>query len=57
MPNVQSNISNQIYAFFKNRSDALAAISDLKDAGFTSGQIGLAMADDPSFSSTESIEA
>jgi uncharacterized protein (TIGR02271 family) len=55
MPNVQSNISNQIYAFFKNRSDALAAISDLKDAGFTSGQIGLAMADDPSFSSTESM--
>ncbi|MGB8129940.1 MAG: YsnF/AvaK domain-containing protein [Candidatus Angelobacter sp.] len=54
MPNVQSNISSQIYAFFKNRSDALAAISDLKDAGFTSGQIGLAMADDPSFSSTES---
>ena len=53
MPNVQSNISNQIYAFFKNRSDALAAISDLKDAGFTSGQIGLAMADDSTLSSTE----
>ena len=55
MPNVQSTTSNQIYAFFKNRSDALAAISDLKDAGFTSGQIGLAMANDPSFSSTESM--
>jgi uncharacterized protein (TIGR02271 family) len=55
MPNVQSTTSNQIYAFFKNKSDALAAISDLKDAGFTSGQIGLAMADDPSFSSTESM--
>jgi uncharacterized protein (TIGR02271 family) len=57
MPNVQSNISNQIYAFFKQRSQALAAISDLKDAGFTSGQIGLAMADDPSFSSTESVRS
>jgi uncharacterized protein (TIGR02271 family) len=55
MPNVQSNTANQIYAFFKDRSDALAAISDLKDAGFTSGQIGLAMADDPGFSSTESM--
>lgn len=55
MPNVPSNVSNQIYAFFKNRSDALAAISELKDAGFTSSQIGLAMADDPSFSSTESV--
>jgi uncharacterized protein (TIGR02271 family) len=55
MPNVQSTTSNQIYAFFKNKSDALAAISDLKDAGFTSGQIGLAMADDSSFSSTESM--
>jgi uncharacterized protein (TIGR02271 family) len=55
MPNVQSNTANQIYAFFKDRSDALAAISDLKDAGFTSGQIGLAMADDPSFTATESM--
>jgi uncharacterized protein (TIGR02271 family) len=56
MPNVHSNISNnEIYAFFKNRSDALAAISDLKDAGFSSGQIGLAMADDPSLTSTESV--
>src|ERR1041385_3439938 len=53
MPNIQSNTSNQIYAFFKNRSDALATISDLRDAGFTSSQIGLAMADDPSFSSKE----
>ncbi len=53
MPNAQSNTANQIYAFFNSRSDALATISDLKDAGFTSGEIGLAMAADPSFSSTE----
>ena len=55
MSNVQSNVSNEIYAFFKNRSDALAAISDLKDAGFTSGQIGLAMADDPSLTSADPL--
>jgi uncharacterized protein (TIGR02271 family) len=55
MPNVQSNNSNEIYAFFKNRSDALAAIADLKDAGFTSDQIGLAMADDPSLTSSEPL--
>jgi uncharacterized protein (TIGR02271 family) len=55
MPNVQSNNSNEICAFFKNRSDALAAIADLKDAGFTSNQIGLAMADDPSLTSTEPL--
>ena len=55
MPNVQSNNSNEIYAFFKNRSDALAAISDLKDAGFTSDQIGLAMADDPSLTSSDPL--
>ena len=55
MPNVQSNNSNEICAFFKNRSDALAAIADLKDAGFTSDQIGLAMADDPSLTSSEPL--
>lgn len=56
MPNVHSNISNnEICAFFKNRSEALAAISDLKDAGFSPGQIGLAVADDPSLTSTESV--
>jgi uncharacterized protein (TIGR02271 family) len=55
MPNVQSNNSNEICAFFKNRSDALAAISDLKDAGFTSDQIGLAMADDPSLTSSDPL--
>ena len=55
MPNVQSNNSTEIYAFFKNRSDALAAIADLKDAGFTSDQIGLAMADDPSLTSSEPL--
>jgi uncharacterized protein (TIGR02271 family) len=55
MPNVQSNNPNEICAFFKDRSDALAAISDLKDAGFTSDQIGLAMADDPSMTSTEPL--
>ncbi|MCU1331756.1 MAG: hypothetical protein JWM08_748 [Candidatus Angelobacter sp.] len=46
MPNVQPNDRNEIYAFFKNRSDALAVVAELKDAGFTSNQIGLAMADD-----------
>src|SRR5438270_7658839 len=55
MPNVQSNTANQIYVFFKDRSDAMAAIADLKDAGFTSDQIGLAMADDPSLTSSESL--
>jgi uncharacterized protein (TIGR02271 family) len=55
MPNVQSNNSTEIYAFFKDRSDALAAIADLKDAGFTSDQIGLAMADDPSLTSSEPL--
>src|SRR3954463_11080550 len=55
MPNVQSNTTNQIYAFFKDRSDALAAISDLKDAGFTSDQIGLAMADDASLTTAEPV--
>ncbi len=55
MPNVQSNNSTEIYAFFKNRSDALAAIADLKDAGFTSDQIGLAMAEDPSLTSSEPL--
>jgi uncharacterized protein (TIGR02271 family) len=55
MPNVQSNNSNEICAFFKNRSDALAAISDLKDAGFTADQIGLAMADDPSLTSSDPL--
>lgn len=37
-----STPGNQLVAFFRDRSDALAAISDLKDAGFTSEQIGLA---------------
>jgi uncharacterized protein (TIGR02271 family) len=55
MPNVQSNNSTETCAFFKDRSDALAAIADLKDAGFTSDQIGLAMADDPSLTSSEPL--
>ena len=55
MPNVQTNNSTEICAFFRNRSDALAAIADLKDAGFTSDQIGLAMADDPSLTSSEPL--
>jgi uncharacterized protein (TIGR02271 family) len=55
MPNVQSNNSTEICAFFKDRSDAMAAIADLKDAGFTSDQIGLAMADDPSLTSSEPL--
>lgn len=37
-----STPGNELVAFFRDRSDALAAISDLKDAGFTSEQIGLA---------------
>lgn len=35
---------NHIVAFFGNQADALSAVSELKDAGFTSDQIGLAMA-------------
>jgi uncharacterized protein (TIGR02271 family) len=34
---------SHIVAFFSNQADALAAVSELKDAGFTSDQIGLAM--------------
>jgi uncharacterized protein (TIGR02271 family) len=34
---------SEVIAFFRDRSDAIAAISDLRDAGFTSDQIGLAM--------------
>lgn len=32
-----------LVAFFRRRSDALKAITELKDAGFTSDQIGLAL--------------
>jgi uncharacterized protein (TIGR02271 family) len=34
---------NQLVAFFNNQSDALSAISELKEAGFTSDQIGFAV--------------
>jgi uncharacterized protein (TIGR02271 family) len=43
---VQINIPgtrNHLVAFFSNQEDALSAISELKDAGFNSDQIGLAM--------------
>ena len=36
--------STTLVAFFRNHSDALEAISELKDAGFTSSEIGLATA-------------
>ena len=39
-----STSGSTIIAFFHNHSDALAAISELKDAGFTSSEIGLATA-------------
>lgn len=32
-----------LVAFFSNQADALSAVSELKDAGFTSDQIGVAM--------------
>jgi uncharacterized protein (TIGR02271 family) len=35
---------NEIVAFFSDQSDALSAISELKEAGFTSDQIGFAVA-------------
>ncbi|HYX53560.1 MAG TPA: YsnF/AvaK domain-containing protein [Candidatus Limnocylindrales bacterium] len=38
-----SSTGNQLVAFFNDKEDAFAAISELKDAGFTSDQIGLAM--------------
>src|SRR5438270_2834058 len=34
---------NEIIAFFQDQSDAFSAISELKEAGFTSEQIGLAI--------------
>jgi uncharacterized protein (TIGR02271 family) len=34
---------SHIVAFFRRQADALAAVSELKDAGFTADQIGLAM--------------
>ena len=36
----------ELVAFFRRRSDALKAISELRDAGFTPDQIGLAVADE-----------
>jgi uncharacterized protein (TIGR02271 family) len=36
----------ELIAFFRRRSDALKAISELRDAGFTADQIGLAIGDD-----------
>jgi uncharacterized protein (TIGR02271 family) len=35
--------NSHLVAFFSNQADALSAVSELKDAGFTSDQIGLAM--------------
>lgn len=46
--------ANQIVAFFRDRQDAFAAISELKDAGFTSDQIGLAMSGGRNISDTSS---
>src|ERR1051326_906949 len=40
----QTARGNQLVAFFQDQSDALSAISELKDAGFTSNQIGFAIA-------------
>lgn len=34
---------SHLVAFFSNQADALSAVSELKDAGFTSDQIGLAI--------------
>lgn len=38
-----SSNSTRIVAFFSNRDEAYKAMSDLKDAGFSTGQIGLAV--------------
>lgn len=40
--------SNRIVGFFNSRDNAYSAIRDLRDAGFTSDQIGMAVADDDS---------
>jgi uncharacterized protein (TIGR02271 family) len=42
MADIRPASGSTIIAFFQNHSDALAAISELKDAGFTSSEIGLA---------------
>jgi uncharacterized protein (TIGR02271 family) len=44
---------NQIVAFFEDQSDAVSAISELREAGFTADQIGFAIAG--SHSQTESM--
>lgn len=41
-----STRGTELIAFFRHRSDALKAISELRDAGFTSDQIGLAIGDE-----------
>src|SRR5438270_7215783 len=46
--------NNTIVGFFTRKSDAYSAISDLKDAGLTHDQIGLAMRDDTEDVSTSS---
>lgn len=40
----QAAQQNELVAFFHDQSDALSAISELKEAGFTSDQIGFAIA-------------
>lgn len=42
--------SNRIVGFFKSRENAYSAIRELRNAGFTSDQIGLAVADDDTIS-------
>jgi uncharacterized protein (TIGR02271 family) len=41
-----STSTNRVVAFFEDKDDAYDAIRDLRSAGFTSDQIGLATADD-----------
>jgi uncharacterized protein (TIGR02271 family) len=41
-----STRGTELIAFFRHRSDAVKAISELRDAGFTSDQIGLAIGDE-----------
>jgi len=37
----QSSIDNRVIAFFTNQEEAYEAVADLKDAGFTSSEIGV----------------
>jgi uncharacterized protein (TIGR02271 family) len=49
----QAAQQNELVAFFHDQSDALSAISELKEAGFRSDQIGFAIAGQPDVTATD----